>query len=246
MRFFNSTLAICLLWLFNSLPIHASEGLFDAVLQEHVSPQGEVNYPVIGADPRFAEYLDYLEKADPAAFATKEEQLAFWINAYNALAIKGILDGLSPNGFFSRISYFKTTTYPLAGKDITLYDLEHDIIIPFGEPRIHFAIVCASASCPKLIAEAYTAEKLDQQLEANSTAFINNEFKNQFDLANKTASISKIFDWFAEDFIKADGSVQRFLAKYVAGKETANALAEDGFDIDYLEYDWSLNGKPAE
>lgn len=219
----------------------SSHDLFDQVLQAHVHA-GKVDYPAIKQDSRFHDYLQYLATTNPERFVSSEEKLAFWINAYNALAIKGITDGLSPDGFFSRITYFKSTDYKLAGREINLYDLERDIIIPFNEPRIHFAIVCASASCPNLISEAYVADKLDQQLEDNTRKFINNDFTNNFDVDKKVAKISKIFDWFPEDFAKHSGSVQKFLANYVADATVAKLLAEDAFRVEYLKYDWSLNG----
>ena len=218
--------------------------LFDQVLKAHVT-DGFVDYPAIKSNARFQEYLDYLADADPESFATRDEKLAFWINAYNALTIKGIQDGLSPDGFFSRIRFFKRN-YTLAGRQIDLYDLEHEIIIPFGEPRIHFAIVCASSSCPKLIAEAYTADRLDQQLDQNTRGFINNESKNKFDKTHKTARISKIFDWFPEDFEAHSQTVQQFLGKYIEDPVIAKALLNNEYQVWFLGYDWSLNGdKPA-
>ena len=222
-----------------------AQDAFAGLLRDNVSAAGAVNYPGIKADPRLAEYLDYLALADPAAFATDQERLAFWINAYNALAIKGILDGLSPDGLFPRLIFFRTTDYTLAGREINLYDLELDIIIPFNEPRIHFAINCASASCPILGAAPYVADQLEPQLEAATRAFINDPAKNRFDLAANTASISKIFDWFRADFERAAGSVQKYLANYVADPEAAARLARDGFELRYLDYDWSLNGTPV-
>jgi hypothetical protein len=117
-------------------------------LQAYVR-DGQVDYAAIQTDDRFQAYIDYLETADPETLATRDEKLAFWINAYNALAIKGVLDGLSTGSLLARVGFF-SADYSLAGRSIDLYDLEHEIIIPFGEPRIHFAIVCASASCPKI------------------------------------------------------------------------------------------------
>lgn len=222
----------------------SSHDSFDQVLQAHVN-EGKVDYPAIKEDKRFQDYLTYLAETNPERFATDNEKLAFWINAYNALAIKGITDGLSPSGFFSRITYFKSTDYKLAGRDISLYDLERDIIIPFGDPRIHFAIVCASASCPNLISEAYIADKLEQQMEDNVRRFINNDFKNQFNPEKKIARVSKIFDWYPDDFKNYSGSVQKFLASYIEDTALAKLLAEDLFRIEYLKYDWSLNGTPV-
>ena len=238
-----------LLWcLLVSAPAGAAgeaQDAFAGLLRDNVSAAGAVNYPGIKADPRLAEYLGYLAAADPDSFATDQERLAFWINAYNALAIKGILDGLSPDGLFARVIFFRITDYTLAGRQINLYDLERDIIIPFNEPRIHFAINCASASCPILGVAPYVADQLEPQLEAAARAFINDPAKNRFDLAANTASISKIFDWFRADFERAAGSVQKYLASYVADPEAAARLAQDGFEVRYLDYDWSLNGAPV-
>lgn len=212
---------------------------FDQVLRQHVV-EGKVNYDGIKQDPRFFDYLEILKSTNPDTFASEQEKLAYWINAYNALAIKGILDGRSPSSFFGRISYFKTTDYDVGGRSINLYDLERDIIIPFNEPRIHFAIICASMSCPRLISEAYVASQLDEQLEKNTTLFINNPAKNSFDTEKKIARVSKIFDWFEEDFEKDAGTVQQFLARYVKDKALAQAL--DTYKVKHLDYDWSLNG----
>ena len=214
--------------------------LFDRVLRDHVE-HGKVDYPAIGSDVRFQQYLEYLAVTDPESFVTRDEKLAFWINAYNAFAIKGILNGLSPNGFFSRISFFKTDV-DLAGRKIDLYDLEREIIIPFGEPRIHFAIVCAAVSCPKLASEAYTAASLERQLERNTRAFINNMTKNRFDHANRSGRVSKIFDWFPKDFEMHSHSVQQFLGKYVDDPVIAQSLLRKEYELGFMDYDWTLNG----
>ena len=229
---------------FQISPVNAVDHqLFDQILKAHVS-DGKVDYTAIKADSRFQDYLDYLADTDPETFATREEKLAFWINAYNALAIKGILDGLSPDGFISRISYFKSD-HALAGRKIDLYDLERKIIIPFGEPRIHFAIVCASSSCPTLTTEAYTAGNLERQLDKNTRAFINDNAKNRFDKNNKVGRISKIFDWFSEDFEAHSKTVQQYLAKYIGDPAIAESLLKDEYKLRFLEYDWMLNGEKA-
>ena len=214
---------------------------FDQVLKAAVD-DGHVNYTLIKKDPRFKSYLQALKQARPENFNGEAEQLAFWINAYNALAIKGIIDGLSPSSFIGRISYFKTTEFEVAGREINLYDLERDIIIPFSEPRIHFAIVCASFSCPKLRPEAYTASKLEQQLQENTLDFLNDPTKNNFDLKKKRANLSKIFDWFKKDFKKHSGTVQKYVANYVNDPELREALMTEKFRIKHLKYQWTLNG----
>ncbi len=222
-----------------------SHQALDEVLHAHVS-DGKVNYKAIQKDERFSQYIEQLKQTLPAINTSETEQLAFWINGYNALAVKGILDGKSPSTFFGRIGYFKTTDYNVGGELINLYDLEREILIPLGEPRIHFAIVCASVSCPKLRSEAYSAELLEQQLEANTRSFINDPTRNRFDRKKKIAYLSKIFDWFNEDFEKHSGSVQQYIAKYVNDPELALELRELRYKIKYLKYDWRLNGVPPQ
>lgn len=129
-------------------PNEFSHRTFDELVRAHVVG-GVVNYPGIMADDRFQAYLRQLDRMDPNRLRTRQDRLAFWINAYNAFAIKGILDGYSPMTLFGRYRYFIVRDYQVGGKTINLYDLERKLLIPdFREPLIHFAIVCASSSCP--------------------------------------------------------------------------------------------------
>jgi len=141
------------------------------------------------------------------------------------------------------VRYFKLQDWPLGGRKISLYDLEHRVLRPLGEPRIHFAIICASRSCPFLRSEAYSAARLDAQLDEQARQFVNDPFRNRFDKATKTAHLSEIFKWFEEDFQGA-GSVQKYIARYIADPEVARDLAQDGYKIQYVDYDWNLNGNP--
>jgi hypothetical protein len=193
------------------LPPGSSHQPFDELLRTYVV-DGRVDYPGIAADPRLAHYL----KANVRALADRKEQLALWINAYNALAIQGILDGRSPSTLFGRIDYFKLAKYRVGGQEIDFYNLEHKLLLrPLGEPRIRFAMVCASRSCPKLRSEAYTADRLEQQLDENARVFINDPTRNLFDKKRKVAYLSMIFEWFEEDFTAHSSSVLRYIADYV-------------------------------
>ncbi len=212
---------------------------FNNVLEGNVH-KGRVNYAAIKSHPEFKPYIESL-KAKPS-FNNQNDELTYWINAYNALVIKGILDGGSPSTFFGRKSFFKGDEYQLAGMSINLNDLERKIIIPIGEPRIHFAINCASSSCPKLRPQVFTANELESQLEHAANDFINDTMRNYFDAKMKVAHISKIFDWFEEDFVKHSGSVQKYLSQYVNDADIAKQLRNEEYKIKYLKYDWSLNG----
>jgi len=212
---------------------------FDRLLRANVK-EGVVDYAGFAGNADFRAYLDALAK--PATLGTRDETLAYYINAYNALAIAGILEGLSPSTAFGRVRYFNFKLWPLNGDSITLYDLEHKLIRPLGEPRIHFAIVCASRSCPLLRSEAYVAARLPQQLDDQAKSFVNDRFRNRFDAASRRAELSEIFKWFDEDFRAAAGSTQRYLARYVNDPQAAKLLAGDELAVDWIDYDWRLNG----
>jgi len=212
---------------------------FDALLRAHVR-DGNVDYGAFAQSPDFRSYVADLAK--PATPRGRDATLAYYINAYNALAIAGILDGLSPSTAFSRVRYFNLKQWALNGESITLYDLEHQVLRPLGEPRIHFAIVCASKSCPLLRSEAYVAARLSQQLDEQARAFVNDPLRNRFDVASRAAELSAIFKWFDEDFAAAAGSTQRYLARYAADPEAAKLLAADAFAVRFIDYDWSRNG----
>jgi Protein of unknown function, DUF547 len=215
--------------------------LYDNVLKAHVK-DGQVNYPGVAADKSYTAYLEQLAKA-PAP-STKSDTLVFYMNAYNALAMKGIIDGRAPSNTFTRHLFFKSAKYPLTGGETNLHDIEHEILRKLDEPRIHFAIVCASSSCPKIRNDAFSAAKLEQQLDDNTRGFINDPTRNRYDKKEKVAYLSQIFKWFAEDFEKSAGTVQKFVAKYVSDPEVAKDLAADGYKVKYLDYSWNLNGTP--
>ncbi|GJL65643.1 MAG: DUF547 domain-containing protein [Nitrospirales bacterium] len=219
-----------------------SHRFFDTVLQAHVQ-DGVVQYPAIAQNTIFTEYLHQLDHIAPTQLPTPNDRLAFWINAYNAFAIKGILDGYSPKTFTGRYQYFVNQRYAVGGETINLYDLERGLLIPnFREPRIHFAIVCASHSCPKLQSWAFTGGQIDEQLTESAKQFINDPTRNHFDHQKNIAYLSKIFDWFMDDFVNHSGSLTRYVAQYVNDPNVAEALTNGQYTVQFLEYDWSLNG----
>lgn len=214
---------------------------FDRVLHRYVK-DGTVNYPALAADADFHAYVVSL--AAPVSLRSRAERLAYYMNAYNALAMEGILEGQSPASLIGRVRFFKLDKWRLEGRAVDLYSLEHDVLIPMGEPRIHFSIVCASKSCPKLRSEAYAAERLQVQMDQNARAFINDPMRNRFDRDSKVAHLSAIFKWYGEDFSNAAGSVQKYLSRYVGDPDVARDLSEDRYAIEWNDYDWSLNGIP--
>jgi Protein of unknown function, DUF547 len=196
-------------------------------------------------------YLRRLSSLGAPEYArwSREERLAFWINAYNAYTVRDILDhypldsirsiGLLPGAAF-RDRFIPMEA--LRGRKLSLDDVEHDILRrELDEPRIHFAIVCASRSCPVLRDESYRARDLDAQLQEAAERFVRDPRRNRYDAATGTFHASAIFKWFREDFERRAGSVASFLASY-ANEEAAAALRSGSVRIDYLDYDWSLNG----
>jgi hypothetical protein len=195
-------------------------------------------------EKRLDEYLKVLEGTDTGKLS-RNEQLAFYINAYNATTIKFILSAYpgvkSIRDLGGRIfdRAFSKKIVRIEGKTISLDDLEHGIIRPrFKEQRVHFAVNCASKSCPPLLPEPYQASILDQQLDDSTRAFLNDAERNR--LEGKRLYVSKIFKWFAEDF--NDDVVGFFLRLADAEIKEKLTADKDKIKVKYLDYDWSLNG----
>lgn len=227
-------------------PDRISHQAWDRIVRMHVR-DGQVDYPSIQADGTLNGYIRELDLVDPTTLLTRQHQLAFWINAYNAFAVQGILDHYSPMTLWGRYRYFIGRDYRVGGSAINLYDLERVMLIEqFHEPLIHFAIVCASASCPNLQSWAYQPEALARQLDHAARTFVNDPTRNRFDRGREVASLSMIFKWFESDFADVAGSVLAYIARYVDDPELAKELLRPGYRIEYLDYDWSLNGIPPE
>jgi hypothetical protein len=213
-----------------------------------------VDYAALKRDglPALEAYLRSLEAVDTTAYATwtRHEQLAFWLNAYNAYMWKVVAENhpLKSVRDIGKVAFsaFKRPFIPLAALErrvLSLDDIEHQIVRKrFSEPRIHFALVCAARSCPALRGEAYRAADLDRQLDEDGRAFLADSARNQFDPKTRTLRLSEIFKWFRGDFEAAAGNLLAFVARYVVAA-TAAALKAPGVALEFLPYDWSLNGK---
>jgi len=216
--------------------------MLDEILGRNVR-NGFVDYDGIAAEPQLSEFIAQLDATRPTDLTSTEAELAFYINAYNILAIQGILEGQSPSSWWGRRKFFKQQEFNLLGMQISLDTLEHDYIHALGERRFHFAIVCASISCPRLSSRAYRPEILNVQLHEAARRFINDPARNRFDVERNIAFLSKIFDWYAEDFAAAGGSLQRYLARFVTDAVAEDMLRQNKFEIRFVDYDWKLNGR---
>lgn len=250
-----------MLWL--SSPLHASN--FDhehtqwsELLEQHVAwvNQGvasTVDYRGFQQDQaELASYLATLSSVSRQQFDgwSRDRRLAFLLNAYNAFTVQLILDHYplesikDIGGLFS--SPWKQAFIPLLGQSLSLDQIEHTLIRAPGvydEPRIHFAANCASVGCPALRSEAFVASTLDGQLEDSQQRFLKDHSRNRFDPASGRFQVSKIFDWYAEDFAKRWGSLDNYLIQQApllsppAQRPAANSTPR----IEFLDYDWSLN-----
>lgn len=217
---------------------------WDGLLGAHVRA-GRVDYPAFCGEAAFDRYLDQIARSSLDG-ASREERLGFLIDAYNARSIDSILRGKRPSSLLGRYEFFLRGRHPVAGDEISLVDLERDVLKGFGDSRIHFAIVCASASCPKLQSSAFQVAGLDARLDAAARAFVNDPARNRFDLEEGEAELSAIFDWYRGEFEESAGSLERYVAGYVADIAVADALRSGALKIRFLEYDWGLNGTPPE
>jgi hypothetical protein len=216
-----------------SLYAQPDHGIWNDFLKTHVSSSGNVNYKSIQNSSKVLEtYIATLQESTPTENWSRQEKLAYWINAYNALTIDLIIRNYPINSikdikrpWDQRIWQFGETPY-------SLNEIEHKILRTMNEPRIHFAIVCASVSCPKLQNTAFVADKLEDQLTNATKAFLADSSKNK--ISKDRLELSKIFRWFAKDFGTEDSLVD-FINRY-----TEVSILKDA-KISYLDYNWDLN-----
>ena len=243
---------------------------YDALLRAHVDSEGYVDYPGLLAKradlDRFVASMGAVTDAEYTAWP-EPERLAFWINAYNAITLQYILDHypIQKGGLISGLRYpansirqidgvWDTLTSKVVGKERTLEDIEHEILrAQFGDARIHVAIVCASIGCPPLRNEAFVADTLEEQLDAQARTFLSDPTKFRIDRTGSTVHISSIFKWFGKDFVPKHGTdsfyaghntSQRAVLGFIAGyasPEDAKYLKTASYSIEYQDYDWSLN-----
>lgn len=225
---------------------------WSALLKENVRqgvkngvPLSLINYKAVSKDPRFLKTVLRLVSFKPE-FRDDKEKIAFWSNVYNIFAVKTVIDNpdvksIRDVGSFVR-SVWKMDAGKVGKKTYTLDHIEHQILRKLNEPRIHAAIVCASVSCPDLLDEAFTAERLFEQLDKQWIAFLSNDKKGlNATTGSKTIYLSKIFDWFENDF-DAKGGIRKFASQYVP-PDIAKKLMDKKNSIEFMDYDWSLNAK---
>ena len=206
---------------------------WNKLLQKNVSEAGNVNYKAFKNNPtELHVYIDSLGENMPANDWNNEDKLAYWINAYNAMTVDLIVKNYPVKSIKDIKDPWDQRLWKLGEKWYNLNEIEHQILRKMEEPRIHFAIVCASYSCPKLQNEAFTASQLEEQLTSATEEFLADTNRNE--IASDRIKISKIFQWFSKDF-KQDGSLIDFLNKYAEAQISSKAKKS------YKDYNWDLN-----
>lgn len=245
---------------------------YERLLAGYVNERGQVDYGGLSENPGDVDLFyqlvaAYSPDSHPQLFSNDDARLAYWINSYNLTTIKGVLHNYpitsvaevapppllfffpSKSGFF----YFQRFTY--GGAETSLYYLENSVIRKrFKDPRYHFALNCASSSCPQLPRIPFYPERLEEQLEAEAVKFINSVENVRYDKLEKTLHLSAIFDWYEEDFLTwleitsagQDLAIVDYILSYLK-EETAELINNDrdSLQIAYLPYDWGLNDQGA-
>lgn len=250
-----------------------SHATFDTVLADYVWAS-RVDYGALQVDREpLDRYLSQLAAVSSEEFEgwAEPDQIAYLINAYNAYTLETIIDHypIKESGFFKKLIAPKRFAFPansirhidgvfdriphrVAGRELTLDGIEHQTLrVNYNEPRIHFALVCAAVSCPPLRTEAYTGDRLNEQLDQQGGAFLNDPRLNRIDPEGREVFLSKIFDWFGDDFRQFAGGwgyagdekiggVLSFISRYLSDR--AQRFLEGGdYEVQFLDYDWTLN-----
>ena len=228
--------------------------IWNSILEKYVDEQGRVDYQGLTASTEDREsldrYLKLLSTASRSAPASRESTLAFWINAYNAVTVVGIVREYPTSSIRNHTAklfgynIWKNLLLQVGDSTISLHDIEHEVLRKMQEPRIHFAIVCASHSCPRLLNQAYTSKKLESQLMENSKAFFANPENFRHDRELQRFEVSAIMDWYAEDFGVDQAAQLTAIARFLPTADAQVAAAQNSVSVAYLEYDWSLNEQP--
>ncbi len=242
--------------------VNADSGFFahsfyPEILHLYVDEEGGVDYQGLKEQGRakLEKYVKSLERASPSLMSEKE-RMAFYLNAYNALTLKLIVDNYPlksirkiPNlSGITGFGQWKEDLWTIENKKISLDTIEHKILRPMGDPRIHFAMVCAAKSCPNLARQAYTAANLEEMLNEQSRKFnqspkgLQISEEKRFSKPRTVLALSTIYKWFREDFILVSENLLDFVHHY-ANAEAQRFIEKNrkNLKIEYIDYDWSLN-----
>lgn len=223
----------------------------EALLKRYRAPDGKVNYLALTGDSTIVSYAESLANFDIDSLETREQKLAFWINSYNALSIYGVVIKLKKDpkfieyghgGWFTRVRFFALQKFKVGGKEFTLRKIENFIREEFQDPRIHFALNCATRGCPLLKDGHYSAENIDAELDAAAKLYLGSKEGLVLDMDKKILYLSMIFKWYKKDFNATGTTLVEYVLPYISDDKSEFLEAnKTTIKIKFLEYNWDLN-----
>ena len=220
------------------------ESLWSAVLTRYVGDAGRVDFTALAQDhgdlDRVVAFVAVVNPVStPQIFPDRASRLAFYINAYNALAMHGVVESGVPAslGGLTKLTFFYFKKFTVGGKSISLYDLENDVIRPVGEERVHFALNCMVVSCPRLPRTAFTADALERQLDMAARTFLAEKRNVSIDPVKREVWLSAIFDFYTKDFLVHAPTLIDYVKRY----RTEPIPPE--FKVRFFDYDWTVNDR---
>lgn len=241
-------------------PVSFSHELLDQVVSTFVDSAGNVDYAALerGRQP-LDQYLDSLAvvgpRSHPERFPTPQHELAYWINAYNAFVLRGVVDAFPVASVMEIEEFFKLRRFLSSGDSLSLDELENQIIRPlYSDPRVHFALICGAKGCPELQRRAFSGAHLDAHLDAARERFMRQPRHVRIDRDQSVIYLSSILDWFGADFtgwLRASGatpegrdlSIVDYLILYLPDDAAGYLRAHRQVEIVFVDYDWSLNAR---
>ena len=218
------------------------EAMWTKVLARHVDESGRIDFDSLSQNhadlDRVVAFVAAVDPiSQPQRFPDKQSRLAFYINAYNALAMYGVVQAGVPEslGGLTKFTFFYLRTFTVGGKSISLYKFENNVIRPLGDERVHFALNCMVVSCPRLPRVAFSAAALDRQLDSAAREFIGNTRNVWVDHAKREVWLSAIFEFYTQDFLAHAPGLVAYVNRYRAAQIPAD------FKVRFLGYDWTVN-----
>lgn len=214
-----------------------------SVLSRSVDDTGKIDFVGISKDRADLDtFVAWVASTSPAtapnAFPNKEAKLAYYVNAYNALAMYNVLASGMPKDLNAvKVRFFYSSKLMIGGQEMSLYDLENKVVRPMGDPRVHFALNCMVRGCPRLPREPFRADQLDMELEACAQYFLNESRNVQVDADKQTVRFSQILQFYTEDFLKKAPSLIAYANRY------REAKIPETYKVEFIPYDWTLNQK---
>lgn len=214
------------------------------VLTKFVNERGEVDFHALAQDRADLDaFVDYVARVSPRSapdlFPGKAAKLAYYLNGYNALAMFNVIDSGIPTSLtgLTKVRFFGFRRFPIGGERMSLYALENDVIRPFGDERVHFALNCMSVGCPRLPRKPFLADRLNQQLDGETRQFFSETRNLQVLPDHRLVRVSSILKFYTEDFLAKDRTLIAYINEY------ANTKVPDDFHVEFIDYDWTVNSQ---